>query len=118
MKSVWRSGRKSRCVCVPLSHPLPASPPEPSAILELLLPRYVVTLVYRALLESSASEHASRRRAMKTATENAHDLLSDLMRVANLARQSEITTEIMDIVGGAEALRQKAQKAEKVAAGV
>ncbi|MCA1833503.1 MAG: F0F1 ATP synthase subunit gamma [Actinomycetota bacterium] len=91
--------------------PLYEFEPEPAAILELLLPRYVITIVYAAMLESSASEHAARRRAMKTATENAQELLGDLTRVANLARQSEITTEIMDIVGGAEALRKQAQKA-------
>lgn len=91
--------------------PLYEFEPEPAAILELLLPRYVITIVYAALLESSASEHAARRRAMKTATENAQELLADLTRVANLARQSEITTEIMDIVGGAEALRKQAEKA-------
>jgi F-type H+-transporting ATPase subunit gamma len=95
--------------------PLYEFEPEPAAILELLLPRYVITIVYAALLESSASEHAARRRAMKTATENAQELLGDLTRVANLARQTEITTEIMDIVGGAEALRKQA---ERQAAGV
>ncbi len=90
--------------------PLYEFEPEPGAILELLLPRYVITVVYAALLESSASEHAARRRAMKTATENAQDLLGDLTRVANQARQAEITTEIMDIVGGAEALRKQAER--------
>ena len=80
--------------------------PEPEALLEALLPRYVETRVYSALLEAAASEHAARRRAMSAATENAEDLIKVLTRVANQARQTEITTEIMEIVGGAEALRQ------------
>jgi len=80
--------------------------PEPSAILHELLPQYVMTKVYAALLESAASENAARRRAMKAATENAEDLIKVLTRVANQARQAEITTEIMDIVGGAEAMSE------------
>jgi len=80
--------------------------PEPAALLDFLLPRYVTALIYAAMLESAASEHAARRRAMKAATENAEDLIRRLTRVANQARQSEITTELMEIVGGAEALRQ------------
>jgi F-type H+-transporting ATPase subunit gamma len=79
--------------------------PDPEALLESLLPRYVVTRVYNALLESAASEHAARRRAMSAATENAEELIKVLTRVANEARQAEITTEIMEIVGGAEALK-------------
>jgi F-type H+-transporting ATPase subunit gamma len=90
--------------------PLYEFEPEPGAILALLLPRFINMVVYQCMLESSASEHAARRRAMKTATENAQELLGDLNRAANLARQTEITTEIMDIVGGAEALRKQAQK--------
>src|SRR5439155_9033913 len=78
--------------------------PDPEALLEALLPRYVETRVYNALLESAASEHAARRRAMSAATENAEELVKVLTRVANQARQTEITTEIMEIVGGAEAL--------------
>ncbi|GAC1411917.1 MAG: F0F1 ATP synthase subunit gamma [Actinomycetota bacterium] len=81
--------------------------PEPAAILSLLLPRYVITIVYAAMLEASAAEHAARRRAMKVATDNAEDLLSALNREANRQRQAEITTEIMDIIGGAEALRKQ-----------
>jgi F-type H+-transporting ATPase subunit gamma len=80
--------------------------PDPEELLESLLPRYVETRVYSALLEAAASEHAARRRAMSAATENAEDLIKVLTRVANQARQTEITTEIMEIVGGAEALRQ------------
>jgi F-type H+-transporting ATPase subunit gamma len=78
--------------------------PEPTAILDELLPQYVVTKVYAALLESAASENAARRRAMKAATDNAEDLIRILTRQANRARQDEITTEITEIVGGAEAL--------------
>jgi F-type H+-transporting ATPase subunit gamma len=80
--------------------------PEPEEILGALLPQYLVTKVYAAMLESAASESASRRRAMKAATDNADDLIKILSRIANQERQSEITTEISEIVGGAEALTQ------------
>jgi F-type H+-transporting ATPase subunit gamma len=80
--------------------------PDPEALLTALLPRYIETRVFNALLEAAASEQAARRRAMSAATENAEDLIKVLTRVANQARQTEITTEIMEIVGGAEALRQ------------
>ncbi len=79
--------------------------PSPSAILDLLLPRYVESRVFAALLNAAASEHASRQRAMKSATDNAHNLIVHFTRVMNRARQDSITTEIMEIVGGAEALR-------------
>ena len=78
--------------------------PGPEQILDHLLPQYVITKVYAALLESAASENAARRRAMKAATENAEDIIKILTRQANRARQDEITTEISEIVGGAEAL--------------
>jgi F-type H+-transporting ATPase subunit gamma len=78
--------------------------PSPEAILESLLPRYVESRVFSALLNAAASEHAARRRAMKAATDNADDLIKILTRDANRARQAEITTEISEIVGGAEAL--------------
>ena len=77
---------------------------DPAAILGRLLPRYVESALYGQLLESSASEHASRQRAMKAATENADELIKLLRRTANQARQAEITTEIAEIVGGAQAL--------------
>ena len=80
--------------------------PEPSEILERLLPRYAEARLYAALLEGAASEHAARQRAMKSATDNAEDLITRLSRRMNRARQDAITTEIMEIVGGAEALRQ------------
>jgi F-type H+-transporting ATPase subunit gamma len=69
---------------------------------------YVEVRVWQALLEAAASEHAARRRAMSSATDNADELIKNLTRVANQARQSEITSEIADIVGGAEALRKMA----------
>jgi F-type H+-transporting ATPase subunit gamma len=78
--------------------------PSPGEILERLLPRYVEAIVFNMLLESSASEHSARRRAMKAATDNADELIRVLTNVANRARQAEITTEISEIVGGAEAL--------------
>ena len=79
---------------------------EPSAegVLDALLPRYVEARVYNALLQSAASEHAARRRAMKSATDNAEELIKTLTRLANAARQAEITQEISEIVGGADAL--------------
>jgi F-type H+-transporting ATPase subunit gamma len=80
--------------------------PAPGPILETLLPRYVTARLYAALLDSAASEHASRQRAMKAATDNAEELIVKLSRVMNRARQDSITNEIMEIVGGAEALRQ------------
>ena len=78
--------------------------PEPAEILEHLLPQYVITKVYAALLESAASENASRRRAMKAATDNASDLIKALTLESNRARQAQITQEISEIVGGANAL--------------
>ena len=78
--------------------------PSAEAVLDALLPRYVRTIIYTALLESAASEHAARRRAMKAATDNADDLIKSLTRQANQARQAEITQEISEIVGGADAL--------------
>lgn len=81
---------------------------EPSAeeVLFHLLPTYVETLVYRALLESIASEHGARRTAMKSASDNATEMINFLTRSFNRARQSQITQEISEIVGGAEALKQ------------
>ncbi|HEV2755457.1 MAG TPA: F0F1 ATP synthase subunit gamma [Actinomycetota bacterium] len=79
--------------------------PDPEDILGYLLPRYVEGSVYQGMLEAAASEHAARRRAMKAATDNADELIEGLTRVYNQARQAEITTEIMEVVGGAEALR-------------
>jgi F-type H+-transporting ATPase subunit gamma len=79
---------------------------EPSAegLLDALLPKYITTRIYAAMLEAAASESASRRRAMKSASDNAEELAKNLSRQANQARQAEITQEISEIVGGAEAL--------------
>jgi F-type H+-transporting ATPase subunit gamma len=78
--------------------------PSGEAILEVLLPQYAESLVYGALLDGKASEHASRMTAMKNATDNASDLISDLSLQYNRARQAAITQEITEIVGGAAAL--------------
>ncbi|MCE2808209.1 MAG: F0F1 ATP synthase subunit gamma [Actinobacteria bacterium] len=78
--------------------------PSPTGILNEILPRYLESRLFSALLDASASEHASRQRAMKAATENAEDLKTTLSRIMNRARQDSITTEIMEIVGGAEAM--------------
>jgi F-type H+-transporting ATPase subunit gamma len=78
--------------------------PSADALLDALLPKYVTTRIYAAMLESAASESASRRRAMKSASDNAEELAKTLSRQANQARQAEITQEISEIVGGADAL--------------
>jgi F-type H+-transporting ATPase subunit gamma len=78
--------------------------PSPEDVLNALLPWYVESRLFHALLESAASEIASRRRAMKSATDNANELIEQLSREANKARQAEITQEISEIVGGANAL--------------
>lgn len=78
--------------------------PNPTTILEALLPSYIEARIYAALLNAAASEHAATQRAMKSATDNAEELIKTLSRVMNRARQDSITTEIMEIVSGAEAL--------------
>ena len=78
--------------------------PSAEALLDALLPKYVTTRIYAAMLEAAASESASRRRAMKSASDNAEELAKNLARQANQARQAEITQEISEIVGGADAL--------------
>jgi F-type H+-transporting ATPase subunit gamma len=80
--------------------------PSPEVVLNSLLPWYVESRIFHALLESAAAEIAARRRAMKSATDNANDLLEQLTREANKARQAEITQEISEIVGGANALAE------------
>ncbi|TFV54454.1 F0F1 ATP synthase subunit gamma [Mycobacterium sp. PS03-16] len=84
---------------------------EPSAetLFDALLPRYISTRIFAALLEAAASESASRRRAMKSASDNADDLIKDLTLMANRERQSQITQEISEIVGGANALADAAK---------
>ena len=86
--------------------PLYEFEPSPPDVLDALLPWYVESRIYHALLESAASEIAARRRAMKAATDNANDLLEGFTREANKARQAEITQEISEIVGGANALAE------------
>ncbi|MGY5882890.1 F0F1 ATP synthase subunit gamma [Modestobacter lacusdianchii] len=93
-----QSGRSSE---VPTSYEFE---PSAEALLDALLPKYVTTRIYAALLESAASESASRRRAMKSASDNAEELAKNLSRQANQARQAGITQEISEIVGGADAL--------------
>ena len=80
--------------------------PEPDALLGLLLPKYLLTVIFQAMLESTASEHGARMTAMTSATDNAGKMIDDLPLTANRARQAGITTEILEIVAGAEALKQ------------
>src|SRR4051812_14329073 len=84
--------------------PLYEFEPSGEEVLDALLPRYVESRIFAALLQSAASESAARRRAMKAATDNAEDLIRSYTRAANAARQAEITQEISEIVGGADAL--------------
>lgn len=81
--------------------------PSPEAVLGKLLPDYVDTMIYRALLDSAAAEQGARRRAMKSATDNATEIISTLQRSYNRARQAAITTELTEIVGGAAALEEE-----------
>ena len=98
----------------PPSGPLPSYEFEPSTdiVLDSLLPQYIASRIYYAMLEAAASELAARRRAMKAATDNANDLIDRLTREANNARQAEITSEISEIVGGANALAEASAGSE------
>ncbi len=78
--------------------------PEPDVLLARLLPTYINTTIYRALLESAAAEHAARRTAMRNASDNAEQLIGDLTLAMNRARQAAITQEILEVVAGADAL--------------
>ena len=78
--------------------------PDPDTLLDALLPKYINTRIYAALIDAAASESAARRRAMKSATDNAEEIIQTLTREMNSARQAEITQEISEIVGGANAL--------------
>jgi F-type H+-transporting ATPase subunit gamma len=89
-------------------HTLFSFEPDATTLFGSLLPRYVTTRIFAALLESAASESASRRRAMKSASDNADDLIRDLTLQANRERQAQITQEISEIVGGANALAEAA----------
>ncbi len=83
--------------------------PNPEQVLDTLLPRYIGSRIYNCLLQASASEQAARQRAMKTASDNAEDVIRNYTRLANQARQAEITQEISEIVGGADALASAGQ---------
>ena len=84
--------------------PLYEFEPNPAEVLDALLPRYVGSRIYNCLLQAAASEHAARQRAMKSASDNASDIIKNYTRLANSARQAEITQEISEIVGGVDAL--------------
>lgn len=93
--------------------PLYEFEPSVEGVLDALLPRYVESRIYNALLQAAASEHAARRRAMKSATDNAEELIKSLKRLANAARQADITQEISEIVGGASALADATAGSDK-----
>jgi F-type H+-transporting ATPase subunit gamma len=78
--------------------------PDPTEVLDALLPVYIESRIFNAMLQSAASEHAARQKAMKAASDNADTLIRDFTRLANNARQAEITQQISEIVGGADAL--------------
>ncbi len=84
--------------------PLYEFEPDVNKVLDALLPVYIESRIYNAMLQSAASEHAARQKAMKSATENADKLIKTYTRLSNAARQSEITQQISEIVGGADAL--------------
>src|SRR5206468_5419547 len=84
--------------------PLYTFEPDADTLFDALLPKYISTRLYAALLESAASESANRQRAMKAATDNANELIRTLTLESNQARQAQITQEISEIVGGADAL--------------
>ena len=84
--------------------PLYEFEPDPEALFDALLPKYIGARLFSALLESAASESANRQRAMKAATDNANELIRNLTLESNQARQAQITQEISEIVGGADAL--------------
>ncbi|MDN6529083.1 MAG: F0F1 ATP synthase subunit gamma, partial [Brevibacterium sp.] len=98
------SGGASEPAKDPAAFPLYEFEPSAEAVLDSLLPRYIDSRILSALLSASASEQASRQAAMHTATENADDLIKTYTRLANTARQAEITQELTEIVGGADAL--------------
>jgi F-type H+-transporting ATPase subunit gamma len=87
-----------------VSLPLYEFEPEPETVLDALLPVYIESRIFNAMLQSAASEHASRQKAMKSASDNADKLIKDFTRLSNNARQTEITQQISEIVGGADAL--------------
>jgi F-type H+-transporting ATPase subunit gamma len=88
----------------PATLPLYEFEPDPETVLDALLPVYIESRIFNAMLQSAASEHASRQKAMKSASDNADKLIKDFTRLSNNARQTEITQQISEIVGGADAL--------------
>jgi F-type H+-transporting ATPase subunit gamma len=84
--------------------PLYEFEPEPDDVLDALLPVYIENRIFSAMLQSAAAEHAARQKAMKSASDNAEKLIDQYTRLANNARQAEITQQISEIVGGADAL--------------
>ena len=88
----------------PGKHALVEYEPDPEEILKRLIPAYVEISIFRALLESTASEHGARMTAMRNASENAGDIIKDLTLQMNRERQAEITQEILEVVSGAEGL--------------
>jgi len=85
-------------------YPLYEFEPDVEEVLDSLLPVYIENRIFNVMLQSAASEHAARQKAMKSATDNADKLILDFTRLANQARQAEITQQISEIVGGADAL--------------
>ena len=101
----WRSSRRPRSAAGRSRSPLYEFEPSAEGVLDALLPRYVESRIFTALLRVGGLRvSAARRRAMKSATDNADELIKTLTRLANQARQAEITQEISEIVGGADAL--------------
>lgn len=92
------------------TYPLYEFSPDPESVMDELIPRYIRARLVNILLQSIASEHASRQRAMHTATDNAETQIKKFTRLANSARQAEITQEITEIVGGADALASSGRK--------
>jgi F-type H+-transporting ATPase subunit gamma len=102
--SILEEGEEEEAGDQPVHPALVEYEPDPEEILQRLIPDYVEISVFRALLESTASEHGARMTAMRSASENAGDLIESLTLQANRARQAEITQEILEVVAGAEAL--------------
>ena len=90
--------------------PLYEFEPDVNKVLDALLPVYIESRIFNAMLQSAAAEHAARQKAMKSATENADKLIRNYTRLSNSARQSEITQQISEIVGGADALVDTSDK--------
>ena len=105
LSEIWKEGREADASMEPAELTDYVYEPDPESILAALLPRHVEVQVFRALLESTTAEHAARMTAMENASRNADDLIEHLTLTMNKIRQEEITTEILEVVGGAEALK-------------